>query len=93
MIKAWLRKWLGVEAQQAGTVAPEAVATEQKKTMQINPLALDGTRGMEDVPYEVKMPVLPAGVVPSAGMAMDSTGQSMCLYANANGFSGMGFIL
>lgn len=92
MIKAWLRKWLGVDAQQAGTVAPEAVVTEQKKAMQITQSALDGARVIEEIAYEVKMPVLPEGVVPASGMAMDSAGQSMCLYANANGFSGMGFM-
>ena len=92
MIKAWLRKWLGVDAQQAGTVAPEAVVTEQKKAMQITQSALDGARVIEEIAYEVKMPVLPEGVVPASGMAMDSAGQAMCAYANSNGFGGMGFM-
>ena len=92
MIKAWLRKWLGVEAQQAGTVASEADATTTKKPMRIDASVVSGFNEPEEIRYEVKMPVLPEGVVPASGMAMDSAGQSMCSYANSNGFSGMGFM-
>ena len=92
MIKAWLKKWLGVDTQQAGEVAPKADATTAKKPMRIDASVASGFNEPEEIRYEVKMPDLPAGVVPAAEMAMDRVGSSMCAYANANGFEGMGFM-